>query len=198
MGNLRRGHYGFSPPKDRPILIGQLDALFSQQSTRGELSYRLKNGKGSYLWIKNTLSIITGKDGNRRLYMFLQDITEEHEKQRRIREQYKEMLLQHYRTPGPNALIVGHCNVTRDLILEINDYTVSQATRSFGPNREGFFTALAGLIVDPQERQKFLDTYLNEPLLAAYRRENTEQVRSCFIRIPGEETGRYAGVRSIW
>ncbi|QNL45903.1 PAS domain-containing protein [Oscillibacter hominis] len=179
-------------PKDRPILIGQLDALFSQQSTRGELSYRLKNGKGSYLWIKNTLSIITGKDGNRRLYMFLQDITEEHEKQRRIREQYKEMLLQHYRTPGPNALIVGHCNVTRDLILEINDYTVSQATRSFGPNREGFFTALAGLIVDPQERQKFLDTYLNEPLLAAYRRENTEQVRSCFIRIPGEETGRYA------
>ena len=150
-------------PKDRPYLIKQLETLFSQQSTRGELSYRLKNGKGTYLWIKNTLSIMPGKDGDRRLYMFLQDITEEHEKQRRIREQYKEMLLRHYRTPDPNALIVGHCNITQDLILEINDYTASQATKSFGPNREGFFTALAGLIVDLQERQKFLDTYLNEP-----------------------------------
>ena len=178
-------------PKDRPTLVRQLETLFSQQSTRGELSYRLQNGQGSYLWIKNTLSITPGKDGDRRLYMFLQDITEEHEKQMRIRKQYKEMLLQHYRTPGPNALVVGHCNVTRDLILEINDYTASQATKSFGPNREGFFTALAGLIVDPQERQKFLDTYLNEPLLAAYRREDTERVCSCFIRIPGEETGRY-------
>lgn len=182
-------------PKDRPYLVQQLETLFSRQSTRGELSYRLQNGQGSYLWIKNTLSITPGKDGDRRLYMFLQDDTEEHEKQLRIREQYKEMLLRHYRTPGPNALIVGHCNVTRDLILEINDYTASQVTKSFGPNREGFFTALAGLIIDPQERQRFLDTYLNEPLLAAYRREDTERVCSCFIRISGEKTGRYAQCR---
>ena len=178
-------------PKDRPHLVQQLNAFFSQQSTRGELSYRLQNEQGSYLWIKNTLSITPGKDGDRRLYMFLQDVTEEHENQRRIREQYKEMLLQHYRTPGPNALILGHCNITRDLILEINDYTASHVTKSFGPNREGFFTALAGLIAEPRERQKFLGTYLNEPLLAAYRREDTEHVCSCFIRIPGEKTGRY-------
>lgn len=178
-------------PKDRQHLIQQLETLFSRRSTRGELSYRIKNGKGTYLWVKNTLSIMPGKDGDRRLYMFLQDITEEHEKQRRIREQYKEMLLQHYRTPGPNALIVGHCNISRDQIVEINDYTASGATKSFGPNREGFFAALAGWIVDPRERQRFLDTYLNEPLLAAYRREKTEQVCSCFIRIPGEKTGRY-------
>ena len=178
-------------PKDRQHLIQQLETLFSRRSTRGELSYRIKNGKGTYLWVKNTLSIMPGKDGDRRLYMFLQDITEEHEKQRRIREQYKEMLLQHYRTPGPNALIVGHCNISRDQIVEINDYTASGATKSFGPNREGFFAALAGWSVDPRERQRFLDTYLNEPLLAAYRREKTEQVCSCFIRIPGEKTGRY-------
>ena len=178
-------------PKDRPYLIRQLETLFFQQSTRGELFYRIKNGEGTYFWIKNTLSIMSSRDGDRRLYMFLQDITEEHEKQKRIREQYKEMLLQHYRTPGPNALIVGHCNVTQDLVLEINDYTASQVTKSFGPNREGFFTALAGLVTDQEERQKFLNVYLNEPLLAAYRREDTEQVCSCFIQIPGEKTGRY-------
>ena len=182
-------------PKDRPYLIQQLETLFSQHHTHGELFYRIQDGNGTYLWIKNTLSIMLGKDGDRRLYMFLQDITEEHEKQRRIRKQYKEMLLQHYRTPGPNALIVGHCNVTRDLILEINDYTTSQVTKSFGPNREGFFAALAGLIVDSQDRQKFLDTYLNEPLLTAYHREDTELVCSCFIQIPGEKTGRYVQCR---
>ena len=120
---------------------------------------------------------------------------QEHEKQRQIREQYKEMLLQHYRTPGPNALIVGHCNITQDLILEINDYTTSQVAKSFGPNREGFFTALASLITEPEERQKFLGTYLNEPLLAAYRREDIEHVCSCFIQIPGEKTGRYVQCR---
>ena len=56
-----------------------------------------------------------------------------------IRKQYNELILQHYRTPGPNALIVGHCNITQNRILEIIDYTDSDLLKTFGNVREEFF-----------------------------------------------------------
>lgn len=178
-------------PEDAPQLLEQLKEAMAHAYCRCDLTYRLQNGKSGYIWVKNTLSMLPGKSGDLRQYMFLRDITEEREKQERIREQYKEMLLQHYRTPGPNALIVGHCNITQNLILEINDYTPSGDANSFGMERDGFFAAMSTFIVEPEERQRFLDLYQNETLLAAYGRGETEQEFTCRIEYPGEETGRY-------
>ena len=59
------------------------------------------------------------------LYASYRDLTVEFKEQEQIRRQYRELILQHYRTPGPNALIVGHCNITRSQITEISDYTDS-------------------------------------------------------------------------
>ena len=41
------------------------------------------------------------------LYASYRDLTVEFKEQEQIRRQYRELILQHYRTPGPNALIVG-------------------------------------------------------------------------------------------
>mgnify|MGYP007093031565 CR=1 FL=1 len=103
-------------------------------------------------------------------------MTEEIEAQERMRSQYKDLIIRHYRAPGPNALVLGHCNITRNRILEIIDYTDSSLLEVFGEEREKFFTGLSSLIVEEKDRRKFLETYLNEPSLAHLR----ERIRSKF------------------
>lgn len=178
-------------PEDVLQLKVRLKEAATHIGRRCELIYRLRKEKAGYMWIRNTLSMLPREDGDLRLYMFLQDITTEHQEQENIREQYKKLLLHHYQTPGPNALIVGHCNITRNLILEINDYTGAGCIKSFGSNREEFFMALSSLIIEPNEKQKFLEMYLNTSMLKAYQRKETEQIISCMIQLPNEKTGRY-------
>ena len=178
-------------PEDLEPLLKQLKEAVEHADRRCELTYRLQNGSGGYIWVKNTLSMLPSEGGILRQYMFLRDITEERKKQERIRKQYKAVLMQHYRMPGPNALVVGHCNVTRNRILEINDYSDHHCFSAFGIQRETFFNMVASLIVEPSDRRRFLSIYLNEPMLAAFHRQEAEQVYSCLIQLPGEETGRY-------
>ncbi|MFR9062520.1 MAG: hypothetical protein ACLVJO_01450 [[Clostridium] scindens] len=118
-----------------------------------EIVYRIKKGKDGYLWVKNTLSLIQNQGGDHRVYAVYHDMTEEIEAQERMRSQYKDLIIRHYRAPGPNALVLGHCNITRNRILEIIDYTDSSLLEVFGEEREKFFTGLSSLIVEerPQE-----------------------------------------------
>ncbi len=158
---------------------------------RIDLTYRLLKGDGSYVWVKNTLSMIQSEGGEIRLYAAYHDMTAEREEQERLRQQYNEMILQHYLMPGPNALIVGHCNISRNRILEIIDHTDSDLLKTFSDNREAFFTGIGNLVVDEAERKAFMDTYLNGPSLAAYAAGKTEVLLKCFIKLPKEPVGRY-------
>ena len=177
-------------PEDAPKIRQRLDEAFARRELHCELTYRLQTAAGGYLWVKNTLSMLPSEEGVSRQYMFLRDITQERQAEDHIREQYKKQILQHYRMPGPNVLLLGHCNVTRDRILEISDYT-GGGIKAFGTRREAFFTAFSNLIVGTEMQQKFLEIYLNKPMLEAYRRKETERVLLCRIQLPEEETGRY-------
>ena len=178
-------------PEDRPKLLEQINKTRIKQLRHCDLTYRLRNGKGGYSWIKNSLSMLPSEGSAKRQYMFLRDITEERREQEHVRERYRQMILKHYRAPGPNILILGHCNITKNVISEVDDFTPSRCFSSFSIVREEFFESFSRLIVDPDERKAFLEIYLNEPMLAAYYRKETEQELSCFIRLPGEKTGRY-------
>ena len=72
---------------------------------------------------------------------YVKDITQTVREQERIRNQYKDLLLKHYRTPGPDALVVGHCNVTKSRILDILNYTGSDLMETFSDDRECFLWA---------------------------------------------------------
>lgn len=48
---------------------------------------------------------------------------------------------------------MGHCNVTRDQILEIIDHTDSGLLSTFGTERETFFMGLSNLVVDEEGRR---------------------------------------------
>lgn len=73
------------------------------------------------MWVKTTFSIIQNKEGAGRIYAVYHDMTKEREEQEKLRQQFNDLIVQHYRTPGPDALIVGHCNISQDRILEIID-----------------------------------------------------------------------------
>ena len=92
-----------------------------------------------------------------RVYSVYRDMTREREEQSRLRQQYKDLIMQHYQTQGPDALVLGHCNITQNRILEIIDYTDSNLLGTFGSVREDFFSGLSSLVVDEEERRKFLD-----------------------------------------
>lgn len=178
-------------PKDRKAVDEQMAAYIASGDSHCEIVYRLKKGDGGYVWVKNTLSLIQNEGGESRVYAMYHDMTREREEKEALRRQYNEMLLQHYRESDPNALIIGHCNITQNRILEIIDHTGSDLIKTFGTVRESFFTGLASLVAEPAQRQTFLNTYLNAPALAAFARKDTEQILNCFVKLPRETHGRY-------
>ncbi|MCH1983246.1 PAS domain-containing protein [Ruminococcus sp. OA3] len=178
-------------PDDQERSIRHMEEFMDSGGTRSELEYRLLKGDGSYVWVKNTLSMLMSEAGEKRLYASYHDMTAEREEQERIRQQYKDMILQHYLMPGPNALILGHCNITRNRILEIIDHTDSNLLETFSDSREAFFTGIGNLVVDAAERKSFMESYLNAPALEAYAKGEKEVLQNCFIKLPKEPVGRY-------
>lgn len=178
-------------PDDVVNIRQQLEHCIASGGDRCELTGRLQLGGGEYLWIKSNLSIKRMNDGSLMLYSVYTDISATVEEKAQIRYQYENLLLQHYRMASPNELVLGHCNITQNCILEILDYTNSDLLQTFGKNRETFFTGIASLVVDEDERQAFLNRYLNKPALEAFFRHETEQILKCFIKLPKESRGRY-------
>ncbi|MCJ7856988.1 PAS domain-containing protein [Lachnospiraceae bacterium NSJ-143] len=184
-------------PEDMNRVNQQMSKFISSGENQCEIVYRLKTGNDGYIWVKNTLSIIQSDRGEIRIYAGYNDVTKEREEQERIRKQYNELIMQHYHTPGPDALVIGHCNVTQNKILEIIDYTDSDLLKMFGTDRHEFFSGIASLIVDKDEQEAFKGAYLNEPSLAAFERGETEIIQKCFIKMPKDKLGHYAQFKVI-
>ena len=154
--------------------------------------YRMMRSDGTHFWVKNTLSVIHSEGGEKTIYAGYIDITKEQEEKEQLLSQYNEMLMQHYRESGPNMLVAGHCNITRNRMIEVIDYTDSDLLHTYGLERTGFFCGLAGLVVDDNEKRQFGEVYFNEASIEAYRHGATELSGDYFIRLPREDHGRYA------
>lgn len=178
-------------PEDREYVRENLDRCIKERRERYELQYRLKKGNGDYSWINAKFSVIPCEDGEARVYVDYHDITAEKKMQEQLRQQYQEQIHQHYLMAGPDALILGHCNVTKNKIYEIVDHTNSGLLEAFGDDREEFFTGIGTLIVDEEERKTFYSKYLNEPSRKAYEEGITEILFPCFIMLPNQKVGKY-------
>lgn len=181
-------------PDDQSYVDEQMELYIASGDSHCEIVYRLKKGGGGYVWVKNVLSLIENKGGERRVYSVYQDMTKQLEEQSRLRRQYQDLIIQHYRVQEPNTLILGHCNITQNLILEIIDNTDSDLLATFGTVREEFFTGMSSLVVGEEERRAFLDKYLNKPALEAFEQGETEQKLACFVKLPKESRGRYVQI----
>lgn len=188
----RQDALGGVHPDDVERIKAELEEAFTNIDRHYELTYRLLDGTGGYIWVRNTLTMLPDEDGGLRQYCYLRDITKEREEQERTRAQYKKLILRHYQEPGDNTLVLGHCNITQNKILEVNDFTSSGSIKSLGTDRESFFNAISQMIVDTGDRKTFLDRYLSAPMLEAYRRKELEQIFTCLTQFPGELVGCYA------
>lgn len=182
-------------PDDRESLRSQLDAYIAGRCKHCDITYRIINGSGGYLWTKTTFSIIRREGGERQVYAAYRDITGEREEQKRIRQQYDEMLQQHFQNQGPDTLMICHCNLTRGEVLSVIDFTGSDFSSLTGGGLDCFLTAWSECIKSPQDRAAFLNAYMQKSSLDAFAGGDMERLITCFIELPGEKTGRYVRMK---
>lgn len=182
-------------PDDAVEMKNKLKRYLEKGEGHCELVGRMMLGNGDCIWVKNKLSVIQMSDGNRRLYSVYTDISRDIEEKEKLRYQYEDLILQHYRTMRSNDLILGHCNITQNRILEIIDYTDSSLLERLGRKREAFFEGMAGFVVDEKEREAFLATYLGTSMLEAFERHDTERKLNCFVKLPGKAEGCYVQIK---
>ena len=94
--------------------------------------------------MRTHISLLIGSDGIQRLYCMYTDIDQLMAEKEQMSRQYEELILQHYRMPGPDTLVLGHCNITQNRILDIQDFTGSDLLNTFGRVREAFLLGLPG------------------------------------------------------
>lgn len=177
-------------PEDCAYVKENLERCIREKCEKKDLQYRLKAGNKGYIWVDVRFSVIQSDGGDARVYAGYHDITEEREMQEKMRQQYREQILQHYLVAGPETVILGHCNVTQNRISEIEDRTDSHLLEQFGTEREAFFKGIGTLVVDEKEREQFYEKYLNEPSVRAFENGITEILMPCFVRFP-DRTGKY-------
>lgn len=184
-------------PDDRELLWQHLDRCIREKRDKMEMQYRLQKKNGDYLWVNVKFSLVPCEDGTLRVYADYHDITAERLMQEKLRQQYRDLIQQHYKYAGPDAIILGHCNITQNRIYEVVDHTNSQLLETFGDVREEFFTGIGTLIVDPQERQAFYDKFLNGPTEQAFHSGIEELLMPCFLKLPSQPVGRYVQFKVV-
>ena len=125
-------------PEDVDNCRIKIDAFLQSSEEYCELSPRFQRRDGSYIWIRVHISLSKSPDGVRRLYCVYTDIDQVVAEKEQMSRQYEELILQHYRTPGPDTLILGHCNITQNRVLENRNFTDSKLWETFGWDRESF------------------------------------------------------------
>lgn len=178
-------------PDDIRYVVTQMREQAIEGTSNREIVYRLIKKDGSFLWVKNTLSLFHGGNEAAKIYAVFHDITNEMEERQRIRTQYKELLLQHYQTPDPNALIIGHSNITQNRVIELNDYLGLNLSEKARTDRDAFVFAVSGVVQDDGERRDLLERFSKKRILEDFRRGEQEQKMQCFVKLSREPEGRY-------
>ena len=178
-------------PDDLDYIIGRLNQHLKKHLDTCESIYRLRKKDGSYIWIKNNSSLILSPNEIPLIYAVYSDITKEIEAQNKLRQKYNDLLLRQKNYPLSNEIFSGYCDITANRILRIYDKTGIDPLQKFGFERQNFFKGLATLIESPEERQHFLNTFLNAPLLEKFAQGINSQELECFIRMPHDNSGHY-------
>lgn len=178
-------------PDDLDYIIGRLNQHLKKHLDTCESIYRLRKKDGSYIWIKNNSSLILSPNEIPLIYAVYSDITKEIEAQNKLHQKYNDLLLRQQNYPLSNEILSGYCDITANRILRIYDKTGIDPLQKFGFERQNFFKGLATLIESPEERQHFLNTFLNAPLLEKFAQGINSQELECFIRMPHDNSGHY-------
>lgn len=188
--------------EDLSVLREKMKMLYRGED-RFSHSCRIFNDRyEEYRWIHADGSLVRKKDGTALLYMVFQDISsheqcadfsgpKKKEERELLWQRYRESILQHYRSPEPNVLLLGHCNLTKGNICEMVNYTCADLSSWSGSDVDSFLHSISELIEDRAQRKFFCKTFRREAVLEAFERGEKQKTLECFVCIPEEDRGKY-------
>ncbi|MEG2605183.1 MAG: HAMP domain-containing sensor histidine kinase, partial [Clostridia bacterium] len=172
-------------PEDADIFRGFYRRLH-QGEAQVSCTMRLWDvGAQSYIWKRCTYTLLPNRHGEP-LYALgsAVDIND----QMTTKHKYEEALQYRYRALGENVILAGHCNVTRNVILEVEDRTGLNIEQRFGMVREAFFNGIASLIPNLEQQQVFRKTFGNENMINSFDLGITQHDYDCTFSM-GEGSG---------
>lgn len=178
-------------PDERDYVKENLEQCLEEKKNSCELRYRVKKGESDYIWVSAKYSLFRDEGKGEYIFINYYDITAEEEQQEQLRQKYREQILQHYLLNDDDILVLGHCNITQNKILDMVDRADMGLLDKFGSLREDFFKGVGTLIPDQREREEFYGKYLNEPSLRAFNNGVKEVLMACYIELPGKKEGKY-------
>ncbi|MEG0338700.1 MAG: ATP-binding protein, partial [Oscillospiraceae bacterium] len=110
------------------------------------------------------------------------------------KQKYEDAIKYRYRTLGENVILAGHCNVTLNIILEVEDRTGLDVEHRFGMVREKFFKGIADLISNEKQRQNFLKIFLNENIKNSFELGITQHDFECAVDFGNDENIRWVSI----
>ncbi|MEG1756468.1 MAG: ATP-binding protein [Clostridia bacterium] len=143
----------------------------------------------NYVWKHCTYTVLPNRD-EKPIYALgsAVDVTDQVE----AKQKYENAIKYRYRTLGENVILAGHCNVTRNVILEVEDRTGLDVEHRFGMVREDFFRGIASLIPNEEQQQAFCKKFLNQNMENSFELGITQHSYDCTISL-----GKDQGIRWI-
>ncbi|MEG0721397.1 MAG: ATP-binding protein, partial [Lachnospiraceae bacterium] len=138
-----------------------------------------------YVWKRCTYTILPNRNGTP-IYALgsAVDVSDQME----VKQKYENAIKYRYRTLGENVILAGHCNVTRNVILEVEDKTGLDVEHRFGMVREEFFRGIGSLIPNEEQQQIFCKTFGNENMRNSFELGIARHDYECAINL-GHEDG---------
>lgn len=177
----------FIHPEDIPGATAKYQEI-KQGNQAISFRARLRKKDGKYHWFRIFYTML--KDRNGQLLRGIGtaiDINEQVEAEKK----YHELTKNFYQSVGSDVIIVGNCNITQNTILDIIDTTDEDLVKLFGNEREAFFRQLASRVVEPEQREAFLNLFLNDSLKAAYQNGETIWQLECLVQLPAMDKAQY-------
>ncbi|MEG1579090.1 MAG: hypothetical protein RR336_10025, partial [Oscillospiraceae bacterium] len=145
----------------------------------------------SYIWKRCTYTMLPNRN-EQPIYALgsAVDVTD----QMVVKQKYEDAIQYRYRTLGENVILAGHCNVTRNMILEVEDKTGLDVEHRFGMVREAFFRGISSLIPDAEQRQAFCKTFDNEHMKNSFELGITQHDFDCAVSLGGGRGLRWISV----
>ncbi|MEG0834495.1 MAG: ATP-binding protein [Christensenellaceae bacterium] len=139
----------------------------------------------SYIWKRCTYTMLPNRNGGS-IYALgsAVDVNDQMD----TKQKYADAIRYRYRTLSENILLAGHCNVTRNIILEVEDRSGLDVEHRFGMVREKFFNGIASLITNEEQQQVFRKTFGNENMKNCFELGITQHDYDCSISL-GDEHG---------
>ncbi|MEG2699617.1 MAG: ATP-binding protein [Hungatella sp.] len=139
----------------------------------------------SYIWKHCTYTILPNRD---REPIYALGSAVEMTDQMEAKQKYDDAMKYRYSSLSENVIIAGHCNVTRNVILEVEDKTGLDVEHRFGMVREEFYRGIASLIPNEEQQQIFCRTFFNENVKNSFALGITQHHYDCTINL-GPEKG---------